>query len=62
MCEKPRPGTGADSLCTLHLTLRQAPAYRAAAFDPDMACAYNIFFAADLELPPAAGMEALTQA
>ena len=35
---------GNHSLVTLHLALRQAPAYRAAAFDPDMARAYNVFF------------------
>src|SRR5664279_722795 len=30
-----------------HLALRHAPAYRAAAFDPDIARAYNIFFGMD---------------
>jgi phytoene dehydrogenase-like protein len=35
---------GNHSLVTLHLALRQAPAYRAEAFDPDIARAYNIFF------------------
>ena len=38
---------GNHSLVTLHLALRRAPAYRAAAFDPDMARAYNIFFGMD---------------
>ena len=38
---------GNHSLVTLHLALRQAPAYRAAAFDPDIARAYNIFFGMD---------------
>jgi phytoene dehydrogenase-like protein len=35
---------GNHSLVTLHLALRQAPAYRAASFDPDIARAYNMFF------------------
>jgi phytoene dehydrogenase-like protein len=35
---------GNHSLVTLHLALRHAPVYRAAAFDPDIARAYNIFF------------------
>jgi phytoene dehydrogenase-like protein len=35
---------GNHSLVTLHLALRHAPAYRAAAFEPDIARAYNIFF------------------
>lgn len=38
---------GAHSLVTLHLALRQAPSYRAAAFDPDIARAFNIFFGMD---------------
>jgi phytoene dehydrogenase-like protein len=38
---------GNHSLVTLHLALRHAPSYRAAAFDPDMARAYNIFFGMD---------------
>jgi len=38
---------GNHSLVTLHLALRHAPAYRAAAFDPDIARAYNIFFGMD---------------
>jgi phytoene dehydrogenase-like protein len=38
---------GNHSLVTLHLALRQPPAYRAAAFDPDFARAYNIFFGMD---------------
>src|SRR5712691_7826804 len=38
---------GNHSLVTLHLALRHAPVYRAAAFDPDMARAYNIFFGMD---------------
>ena len=32
---------------TLHLALKNPPAYRAAAFDPDVARAYNIFFGMD---------------
>ena len=35
---------GNHSLVTLHLALKQAPIYRAAAFDPDIARAYNMFF------------------
>lgn len=35
---------GNHSLVTLHLALRRPPAYRAAAFDEDIARAYNIFF------------------
>jgi phytoene dehydrogenase-like protein len=38
---------GNHSLVTLHLALRQAPAYRAAEFDPDIKQAYNIFFGMD---------------
>jgi len=38
---------GNHSLVTLHLALRHAPAYRAAAFDPDVTRAYNIFFGMD---------------
>jgi phytoene dehydrogenase-like protein len=38
---------GNHSLVTLHLALRQAPAYHAAAFEPDIARAYNIFFGMD---------------
>jgi len=38
---------GNHSLVTLHLALKNAPAYRAASFDPDMARAYNIFFGMD---------------
>jgi phytoene dehydrogenase-like protein len=38
---------GNHSLVTLHLALRQPPAYRAAAFDPDVSRAYNIFFGMD---------------
>jgi len=38
---------GNHSLVTLHLALRHAPVYRASAFDPDMARAYNIFFGMD---------------
>ena len=38
---------GNHSLVTLHLALRHAPVYRAAAFDPDIARAYNIFFGMD---------------
>jgi phytoene dehydrogenase-like protein len=35
---------GTHSLVTLHLALKNAPQYRAAGFDADMARAYNIFF------------------
>jgi len=38
---------GNHSLVTLHLALRHAPVYRAAAFEPDIARAYNIFFGMD---------------
>jgi phytoene dehydrogenase-like protein len=38
---------GNHSLVTLHLALRNAPVYRAATFDPDIARAYNIFFGMD---------------
>ena len=38
---------GNHSLVTLHLALRHAPVYRATAFDPDIARAYNIFFGMD---------------
>jgi phytoene dehydrogenase-like protein len=38
---------GNHSLVTLHLALRDRPAYRAAAFDPDMDRAFNIFFGMD---------------
>jgi phytoene dehydrogenase-like protein len=38
---------GNHSLVTLHLALKQAPVYRATAYDPDMARAYNIFFGMD---------------
>lgn len=38
---------GSHSLVTLHLALRDAPTYRAAAFDPDIARAFNIFFGMD---------------
>lgn len=38
---------GNHSLTTLHLALRKAPVYRAEAFDPDIARAYNIFFGMD---------------
>src|SRR5450631_1451739 len=38
---------GNHSLVTLHLALKNAPAYRAEAFDPDVARAYNIFFGMD---------------
>jgi phytoene dehydrogenase-like protein len=38
---------GNHSLVTLHLALRRPPDYRAAAFDPDIAKAYNIFFGMD---------------
>ena len=38
---------GNHSLVTLHLALKDPPAYRAAAFDPDVSRAYNIFFGMD---------------
>ena len=38
---------GNHSLVTLHLALTDPPAYRAAAFDPDVSRAYNIFFGMD---------------
>src|SRR5262244_3649636 len=38
---------GNHSLVTLHLALKNPPAYRAAAFDPDVARAYNMFFGMD---------------
>ena len=38
---------GNHSLVTLHLALRDRPAYRAAAFDPDIDRAFNIFFGMD---------------
>lgn len=38
---------GNHSLVTLHLALKNPPAYRAAAFDADVARAYNIFFGMD---------------
>ena len=38
---------GNHSLVTLHLALKNPPAYRAASFDPAMAKAYNIFFGMD---------------
>jgi phytoene dehydrogenase-like protein len=38
---------GNHSLVTLHLALRQRPAYRSAQFDPDIDCAFNIFFGMD---------------
>jgi phytoene dehydrogenase-like protein len=38
---------GNHSLVTLHLALKNPPAYRAAAFDPAMAKAYNVFFGMD---------------
>jgi phytoene dehydrogenase-like protein len=38
---------GNHSLVTLHLALKNPPAYRAAAFDPAVARAYNIFFGMD---------------
>jgi phytoene dehydrogenase-like protein len=38
---------GNHSLVTLHLALRNRPAYRAAAFDPDIDRAFNIFFGMD---------------
>ena len=38
---------GNHSLVTLHLALRRKPRYRAAAFDPDIDRAFNIFFGMD---------------
>jgi phytoene dehydrogenase-like protein len=38
---------GNHSLVTLHLALKQAPVYRARAFDPDIDRAFNIFFGMD---------------
>jgi phytoene dehydrogenase-like protein len=38
---------GNHSLVTLHLALRDPPAYRCANFDPDIARAFNIFFGMD---------------
>ena len=38
---------GNHSLVTLHLALEDPPAYRAAAFDPDVSRAYNISFGMD---------------
>lgn len=38
---------GNHSLVTLHLALKNPPRYRAEAFDPDVARAYNIFFGMD---------------
>lgn len=38
---------GNHSLVTLHLALKSPPAYRAAAFDPDISRAYNMFFGMD---------------
>ncbi|MFN3655845.1 MAG: phytoene desaturase family protein [Pseudolabrys sp.] len=38
---------GNHSLVTLHLALKNPPRYRAEAFDPEMARAYNIFFGMD---------------
>ncbi len=38
---------GNHSLVTLHLALKNPPRYRAEAFDPDIARAYNIFFGMD---------------
>lgn len=38
---------GNHSLVTLHLALKNPPSYRAEAFDPDIARAYNIFFGMD---------------
>jgi phytoene dehydrogenase-like protein len=35
------------SLVTLHLALREKPAYRSAEFDPDIDRAFNIFFGMD---------------
>jgi len=35
---------GSHSLVTLHLALKEPPAYRAEPFDPDIARAYNMFF------------------
>jgi phytoene dehydrogenase-like protein len=37
----------ASSLATLHLALAELPAYRAAAFDPDVDRAYGVYFGAD---------------
>ena len=39
--------TSGGSLATVHLALRQPPAYKAEDFDPDVAKAYNISFGAD---------------
>ncbi len=38
---------GNHSLVTLHLALKQAPVYRARAFDPDIDHAFNVFFGMD---------------
>jgi phytoene dehydrogenase-like protein len=38
---------GNHSLVTLHLALKNPPAYRAETFEPDVAKAYNIFFGMD---------------
>jgi phytoene dehydrogenase-like protein len=38
---------GNHSLVTLHLALKEAPVYRARAFDPDIDKAFNIFFGMD---------------
>jgi phytoene dehydrogenase-like protein len=38
---------GNHSLVTLHLAMRERPRYRAAAFDPDLDRAFNIFFGMD---------------
>jgi phytoene dehydrogenase-like protein len=38
---------GNHSVVTLHLALRDAPVYRSAAFDPDIARAFNIYFGMD---------------
>lgn len=38
---------GNHSLVTLHLALKQAPVYKARAFDPDIDKAFNIFFGMD---------------
>ncbi len=38
---------GNHSLVTLHLALRRPPEYRSAAFDPEIAHTYNIFFGMD---------------
>lgn len=38
---------GNHSLVTLHLALKDAPVYKARAFDPDIDKAYNIFFGMD---------------